>query len=458
MARVRPGGAGPGGRRGRAGRRAIGWSAGLAFALIVVGPPGAAARQGGAPAEAPAPLVPDFLAREGTGTSWVPDDTPMFAVMRRWRGWGVMLHGNAFLQVVAEDTARHRTGGDRRMQVSGTEWGMAVLRRPLAGGRVGVRAMLSAEPWTVGDCGYLNVLATGETCDGDTIHDRQHPHDALMELAVDYVRPLGGAWRWQVYGAASGEPALGPGGFPHRVSAMGLPTAPIAHHWLDATHVSFGVVTAGLASPRWKLDASAFNGREPDERRAGLEVAPLDSVSGRLSFAPSARVSLQASAGHLREAEAEPGSTRRFDLTRATASAAFHRTAADGTLWATLAAWGVNVGREPIDGVPVRFATHAVLVESARVGARSTWVARAEVVGKPAHDLHAHEFGAAVFTVARLAAGYTRHFPPRRHVVAGLGGVVSASVVPSGLAPRYGGRVVPGVTVFLHLRPAPHVM
>jgi hypothetical protein len=35
----------------------------------------------------------------------------------------------------------------------------------------------------------LNQLATGETCEGDTIHDRQHPHDLFMELAGEYDRP-----------------------------------------------------------------------------------------------------------------------------------------------------------------------------------------------------------------------------------------------------------------------------
>lgn len=418
---------------------------------------GRAAGSPGTPASS-TPVLAPFPAREGTGTSWVPDETPMFAAMRRWRGWDVMLHASAFAQVTAEDTARHRTGGDARVQASSTNWGMAVLRRPLAGGRIGVRTMLTAEPWTVGDCGFLNLLATGETCDGDTIHDRQHPHDALMELAADYTRPLGGALRWHVYAAASGEPALGPGGYLHRLSAMAHPTAPIGHHWLDASHVSFGVLTTGLSSSRWRAEASVFNGREPDERRAGLEVAPLDSVSARLAVLPSPRLALQVSAGSLREAEAEPGASRRFDVRRVTASATYHRPAGAGTVWATTAAWGLNDADEAVAGVPVRLTTHAALVESAFVESRQTWVMRAEVVAKPAHDLHAHEFGAAVFTVGKVGAGYTRYLRTGRGLTAGLGVVASAAVVPPALAPRYGGRVTPGVAVFAHLRPVSHVM
>ena len=43
-----------------------------------------------------------------------------------------------------------------------------------------------------------------------------------------------------------GEPALGPPAFPHRVSALPNPLSPIAHHCLDAAHITFGVVTVGV--------------------------------------------------------------------------------------------------------------------------------------------------------------------------------------------------------------------
>jgi hypothetical protein len=38
------------------------------------------------------------------------------------------------------------------------------------------------EPWALSGCGYPNLLATGEIWDGDSIHNRQHPHDLFMEL------------------------------------------------------------------------------------------------------------------------------------------------------------------------------------------------------------------------------------------------------------------------------------
>ena len=117
---------------------------------------------------------------------------------------------------------------------------MARVRRWAA--RFGFGAMLSAEPWTVSDCGFLNLLATGEICEGDTIHDRQHPHDLFMELAIDFDRPLA------AHCDGRSTPVLRVSrhwarGFPHRFSAISNPIAPISHHWLDSSHITFGLVT-----------------------------------------------------------------------------------------------------------------------------------------------------------------------------------------------------------------------
>ena len=53
--------------------------------------------------------------------------------------------------------------------------------------------MVSLEPWTINGCGYPDLLASGEICDGDAIHDRQHPHDLFMEIAAECDRSLAGA-------------------------------------------------------------------------------------------------------------------------------------------------------------------------------------------------------------------------------------------------------------------------
>jgi hypothetical protein len=109
-----------------------------------------------------------FPTREASGTAWLPDRTPMYGVHRQLGAWEVMLHGNTFVQYLNEGGEEHRRG----QQAGSINWFMGMARRPIAGGRVGVRAMLSLEPWTIPGCGYPVLLATGERCDGDSIHDR----------------------------------------------------------------------------------------------------------------------------------------------------------------------------------------------------------------------------------------------------------------------------------------------
>ncbi len=394
------------------------------------------------------------VTREASGTAWVPDETPMYGAHRTWGGWDVMLHGAAFGQLLYEPGDIHRTGGFSQQQVSSVNWGMAMARRQFGAARLSLRSMVSVEPWTVGDCGFINLLATGETCEGDTIHDRQHPHDLFMELAAVYDRPLRGSVRWQVLAGLSGEPALGPSGFPHRTSAMTNPAAPIAHHWLDSTHIAFGLVTGGLYGSRWKAEASLFNGREPDEDRADLDLAAFDSVAGRLSLMATPRLALQVSAARLREGEAELAGAH-GDVDKLTASATYHRMTGT-SVWATTLAYGLNSGTETIAGVGTfDRSTSALLLESTiLIDDRHAWFGRAELVEKPAHDLHAHEWQARVFAVGKLQAGYARYAAPRRGLAAGAGAFFSLAFVPEALTNRYLRRAAPGFGLFVTLRPA----
>ncbi len=210
-------------------------------------------------------------AREGSGTSWLPDASPAPQAMWHRGRLMLMLHGRAFAQFISTTTER----GDR--QFGSINWLMGMAQMPMLGGQLQLRTMVSAEPLTVGRCGYPNVLQTGELCRGTPIADRQHPHDLFMELAARYRRPINSSLAFELYGGPAGEPALGPTAFPHRLSAAPNPISPIAHHWMDATHIAFGVVTAGVHGRAWKVEASAFNGREPNDRRYDVTRAPLDS-------------------------------------------------------------------------------------------------------------------------------------------------------------------------------------
>jgi hypothetical protein len=354
--------------------------------------------------------------------------------------WQFMAHENAFVQFL------HESGDRGDQQFGSINWIMGMAQRNVGSGRIMLRGMFSAEPSTIRGCGYPDLLASGEQCKGEKIHDQQHPHDLLMEISAAYDAPLKGPVRWQVYGGPAGEPALGPVAYPHRVSAMPNPLAPIAHHWLDSTHITFGVVTAGVYASRWKAEASVFNGREPDEKRTDFDFGAFDSFSGRLWLLPTSKLALQMSAGKLTEAEVSEDGGLGINVTRATASATYHTAFRENSIWATTIGWGRNEESG--------HASNALLIETnLTVDERDAWFGRFEAASKTAHGLAVDE-SAEAFTIAKLQGGYTRYFRAWRGLKSGVGASVSAAFVPERLEAVYGSRVNAGLGVFVTLRPA----
>jgi hypothetical protein len=270
-----------------------------------------------------------------------------------------------------------------------------------------------------------------------------------MELAGIYDRALSGNVALQLYGGPVGEPALGPVAFPHRISSFPNPIAPIGHHWLDSTHIAFGVATAGIYGLRWKAEASLFNGREPGEERYNIDLDALDSYAGRLWLLPNERWALQVSAGRLAEAEIHEIGGPTIDVTRMTTSATYHRPMADEGVWASTIAWGRN--REEGE------ATHAFLAETnVNLAERDLFYGRLEVVEKTGGDLVLpEELEEQSFTVGKLGLGYVRQLSPLAGFVPGLGAGVTLSLVPDDLEPFYGSRNLAGLQLFFRLRPMP---
>jgi hypothetical protein len=378
--------------------------------------------------------------RDGSGTAWLPDSTPVHGYHWLVGGFQIMLHGQLYAGYDWQGSDR----GDS--QAMSTNWLMAMASRDLGGGALSLRTMLSLEPLTVGDDGYALLLQSGETYGGVPLVDRQHPHDLFMELAASYRRPIAGRIGFELYGGPVGEPALGPAAFPHRPSAAPDPLAPLGHHWLDATHISFGVVTAGITSPWAKLEGSWFNGREPDEDRYDLDLDGFDSWSVRLSVNPHPMWTAQVSMGRLDEPEAlEPETS----VQRWTASVSHDRRLGDGN-WASTLAWGRNVP----DGGPT---TDALLVESALETAR--WggpFTRLEQVDKPGRDLGlGGAMADATMRVHAVTAGYLYELPALSGLRAGVGALATLTHLPDDLmADRYGHATLYAAMAYVTLRPA----
>jgi hypothetical protein len=265
-------------------------------------------------------LAQTLVMEQAAGTSRNPAAAPMPMIMMQSGKWSLMLHGVAFVNTTNDSGPR----GDNK--VFSTNWFMASASRPLGGGTIAFRSMLSLEPATISHRSYPELFQTGETAFGKQLIDAQHPHDFFMELAAEYVHK-----NLYVYAAPVGDPALGPVAFPHRASAAEMPIAPITHHMLDSTHISFNVITLGAM---WKIvtvEASAFHGHEPDENRWNIDGGKIDSWSSRIQLRPTRNLAMQVSGGRLTHPEAvEPGYQKRL-----TASVSY----TIGS-WSSTAAWG----------------------------------------------------------------------------------------------------------------------
>lgn len=162
---------------------------------------------------------------------------------------------------------------------------MVSARRVAARSRLTFNLMASAEPFTLRRLGSAQVFQSGETLDGLPLRDYQHPHDLVMGLDARFDWMASSATTMFVSGGIVASPALGPTPFMHRSSAAFHPTAPLTHHMLDSSHITHGVVSAGVVTRGWGLEVSAFQGREPDENRLDIDAGLLDSLAGRLSWA-----------------------------------------------------------------------------------------------------------------------------------------------------------------------------
>jgi hypothetical protein len=267
-----------------------------------------------------------------------------------------------------------------------------------------------------------------------------------MELGALYQREFNHTLAWSIYAAPSGEPALGPVAFMHRPSAMDNPVAPLSHHWQDATHVSFGVVTAGIFSRRWQVEASAFNGREPDEKRWNFDPIRLDSYSGRVTLNPTRTLSVSAGYGWLKSPEAlDPHES----MHRATASLLHGiRQGSDRQITSAII-WGANIPRGDAK------VSQSILVENeSMLDSRNTLFGRGEFVQKSVDDLGLNDAPPhKLINIGSIQLGLIREVLRMRWSTVGFGAAGTLNFVPERIENEYGSRNPVGALLFFRLRP-----
>lgn len=361
------------------------------------------------------------MMRDASGTAWQPDSDPHHGLHRPFGDWTMMLHGYATAIYDHQGGPRGATKSFVQSHV------MGMAQRAIGEDTLTLHVALSVDPF-MGKSGYPLLLQTGETADGKTpLIDRQHPHNFFSELSATYSHPVAAGAAAFVYVGYPGEPALGPVTYLHRFAGVANPETPVDHHWLDASHITFGVVTAGLTKGPLKLEVSDFTGREPDQYRWGFDPARFDSWSTRLTFNPSANWSMQVSYGDIHSPEQL---TPNVNQKRTTASATYNRPLDHGN-WETTLAWGLDQNQPG-------HSLNAYLAESAIQLGANTLFGRAENVDKDELFTAGSPLGDRVFNVSKFSLGYFRTLPIGPILALDLGGLVSKYALPSALRPSYG--------------------
>lgn len=379
------------------------------------------------------------MTREGSGTSWMPDSTPIYGLMRSSGKWGMMFQGAAHLAYDNMNGPR----GDQKLIMP--NWGMAMgYTNPTPSDQLRLALMLSLDPLTVGGAGYPILFQTGETWQGQPLKDHQHPHNFWSEISANYTHAFGPNSAGYVYLAPAGEPALGPPTYMHRTYALDNFVAPLGHHWQDSTHLSFWVATLGWHTRTWQVESSVFNGREPGENRYTIDSPLFNSFSGRISWNPSRNLAAQVSYGFRKSPEVLHPEE---DDHRVTASLIYNDQLDSRRNFQATLVWGQDI----TDGQRL----NSFLLE-AELKHDGSWTpfARYEYVQKNAEELvlPSQYPASQVFGLQQATLGVVHDFATRGSFYWGIGAQVLFNFVPGDLKSVYGDNPA-GWIVFVRVHP-----
>jgi hypothetical protein len=434
----------------------------------------------------PTNLIETELTHTNSGTSVEPPSTPVSMLMSHYRGWMVMLHGNAFIADIQQHAASDPTGpspatceqfnvpctppvirgGDKLFS---TNWLMPMATRQLGQngkyGQLTLRTMFSLEPATITDRQYPELFQQGETAFGKPIIDGQHPHDFFMEVAALYDLRVGEHTLISLYAAPIGDPAIGPTAYPHRISASEDPIAALGHHQEDSTHIAFNVFTGGLTWRWLRFEESGFHGAEPTEQRWGFQPSPnghaVDSYSSRITFSPAPNWSSQYSIAHIVSPEAlYPGENQQRQTASIMYNRPFGHATADGAHsnnWSNTLLWG-RTKSLPQDGNDSSIENSYLLESLLNFRTRNYVWTRIENAGRsnelllpPGSALPPNFTESPIGHVAAYTFGYDRDYRFIPHILTAPGAQFTTYTTPAALVSTYGAHPF-GVVAFVRFR------
>lgn len=379
------------------------------------------------------------MSRNGSGTGWLPDASPMHMFMKKASGWDMMFHVSIFLRQNFQDLGKAGSRGGK--QFDAPDYFMMMAQHKVGGrGLFNFNLMMSLDNLTMGGFGYPLLFQSGESWQGKPLVDRQHPHDLFSELSMAYTYKVADDLDLTGYLGYPGEPALGPVVFMHRLSALSNPDATLGHHWQDATHITFGVATIGMRYHKFKFEASSFTGREPDENRYDFDRPRFDSYSCRILFNPSENWALQVSRGLIKSPEeVRPAE----NIVRNTASVIHAVNLGEGRYWTSTIACGLNEGTH---------AESSVLLESHLQIKRTAIYGRYEWVQKDTAELSIVSLSKEILNVNALTVGLSYHLLEGKAGIIALGSQATIFKPDNAVKAIYGTHPY-SMEVYLHFLP-----
>ena len=274
------------------------------------------------------------MALLGSGTSWMPDSSPMWGRHRQSGPWGIMFHGNAFLDYDNQGGPRGAT------RVVSENWLMGMAHRDAGKGRLMVRGMFSLEPWDRPPPWLSAALSDrAKRFAAALLIDAQHPARPVHGARHPVQLPMGRSWA-----PTSTLRRWGSRPWDRPPSCTVSPPMEIPTGAADPPLAGLHYIRSASSPPepekQWKLEGSLFNGHEPDQNRTVTSDATSSTrpLSVRLLQSTSPNWSFQVSNGYLKNPEQlNPGQ----NVSRTTASAIYNQPRPDGNLALTFA-WGRN--------------------------------------------------------------------------------------------------------------------
>ncbi|HVK61884.1 MAG TPA: hypothetical protein VM432_10055 [Bdellovibrionales bacterium] len=291
------------------------------------------------------------------------------------------------------------------------------------------------ERWTFPEDGYPELLQIGEeNARHKPYVDAQHPHSSpIMGLTLSDTITLGNRPdHAKLWFAPRGQSTDGPIPFMHRPTSMVNPDAPLGHHiGQDLGHIASTVLGSSIRFGETTIEASIFNGTEPEPTKVDLPVGNPNSSSARLTQEFSKHLYAMSSAAYVKSPE--PHEPELDHIWRYSASVYYDRTLDSGWALHNAFIWGLVNFYDDISALNSFNEEISIVRKNQNIWSRIEYLQRTPgELQIPARNSEPRWVTAATF-------GYTHRTTSWDFGYLGVGASVTKNILPSEFHSTYSG-------------------